>query len=321
MSVCKSKIMIKLIVEKSYNNTRLDAFLAASGCYKSRSLAAKFCDDAKVLVNGNKAQKKIKVFEADEVLYEPAFEDTELQGQNIPLDIRFEDEHVLVISKQPGFVCHPAPGHRKDTLVNALIYHCGKEHLFDNGEDDTRLGIVHRLDGDTSGLMICAKSNEAGKILSEDMKNHCTERHYKALVYGKIKQETGKIDVPLLRTLNKRPKMKASTNAKAKRAITSFEVLQRFESELGQFSLLDCQIHTGRTHQIRSHMEYINHPVVGDPLYNSGINAQNDVAPQIGLERQFLHSYKIAFKHPITGKELSFEDSVPEDLKKALDCL
>lgn len=216
-------------------------------------------------------------------------------------------------------VCHPAPGHNQGTLVNALLNHCGKEHLFDSGNDDSRLGIVHRLDGDTSGLMIVAKSQAAGEKLLQDMKEHITSRHYKALVYGKIKHNTGKISVPLIRTVNKRPKIKASNDPKAKEAITSFEVLDRFDSEFGNFTLLDCKIHTGRTHQIRAHMEYVNHPVVGDKLYNCGLSKDDDVSNLLNLDRQFLHSYKIGFNHPVTGEYLQFEDDIPKDLQKALD--
>lgn len=201
------------------------------------------------------------------------------------------------------------------TLVNALIYHCGKDNLCNIQDDDKRLGIVHRLDADTSGLMICAKTDAAGKKLSADMKDHSTSRHYLVLVHGIIKQDTGKIDVPLLRTLNKRPKMIASNDSKAKSAITSFNVLKRIYSDYGNFSLLDCKIHTGRTHQIRAHMEYINHPVVGDPLYNSSAPKDFDANAELDLNRQFLHSYKIGFNHPITNQKMNFQDDLSVDLK------
>lgn len=311
--------MEKLIVNSDYNGLRLDKFLADNDAYKSRSLAAKFCDNKKVQVNGQVAQKKLTVYENDEVMYQPAFEDSELIGQDIPLNIKYEDDDLLVISKQPGLVCHPFSGHNKDTLVNALIHHCKKEHLFVNNDDDTRLGIVHRLDADTSGLMIVAKSQNAGVKLTQDFKNHLPSRHYLALVYGAFKHKTGKIDVPIIRNLNKRPKMVASKDPKAKRAVTSFEVLEQFFYENTHFSMLDCKIHTGRTHQIRSHMEYINHPVVGDPLYNSGGPKDFDAKEVLGLNRQFLHSYKISFEHPITKKQMSFKDELAKDLLSALE--
>lgn len=311
----------EIIVDESNSGFRLDQFLTNICAYKSRSIAAKFCDSGKVLVNDNKAQKKLKVQSGDVVVYEEALEDSEIVGQDIPLDIRFEDYDIIVISKQPGLVCHPAHGHSDGTLVNALIYHCGKDHLCNIQEDEMRLGIVHRLDADTSGLMICAKSNKAGEKLSLDMKNHTTSRHYFALVHGIIKQDTGKIEVPLLRTLNKRPKMIASNDSKAKEAITSFEVKERISSDYGEFTLLDCKIHTGRTHQIRAHMEYINHSVVGDPLYNSSAPNNFNAIEELNLNRQFLHSYKIGFNHPITGEYLKFEDTLPQDLQTVFDTI
>ena len=226
-----------------------------------------------------------------------------------------------MVSKQPGLVCHPANGHESGTLVNALVAHCGKDHLCNILDDHRRLGIVHRLDADTSGLMVCAKTNEAGTELSKAMKNHTTLRQYKTLVYGHIKHDNGKIDVPLLRTINKRPKMMASTDAKAKIATTTFNVVERIESELGNFTLLECKLETGRTHQIRAHMEYICHPVVGDPLYNANAPKNFDAASELKLTRQFLHSYKIGFNHPRTGEYLEFTDNLPEDLNKALSQL
>lgn len=223
-----------------------------------------------------------------------------------------------MISKQPGLVCHPAHGHANGTLVNALINHCGKKHLCDIQDDHKRLGIVHRLDADTSGLMVCAKNNAAGKELSQAMKDHSTLRCYKTLVHGTIKQDNGKIDVPLLRTLNKRPKMTASNDAKAKTAITTFNVIERIESEYGNFTLLECKLETGRTHQIRAHMEYIRHPVVGDPLYTGGAPKDFNAEAQLELRRQFLHSYKIGFNHPRTNEYIEFTDNLPKDLQAAL---
>ncbi|MDO5426613.1 MAG: RluA family pseudouridine synthase [Coriobacteriia bacterium] len=300
---------------------RLDAFLAQVEAYSSRSIAATFCDNQKVLVNGVFKPKSYKLADGDEVEWEPAVEDVEVEGEDIPLDVRYEDDDIIVVSKQPGLVCHPAHGHPNGTLVNALINHCGKKHLCDIQDDHRRLGIVHRLDADTSGLMVCAKNNASGRELTKAMKAHETLRCYKALVYGNIKQDSGKIDVPLLRTLNKRPKMIASNDAKAKNATTTFKVIERIESELGNFSLLECKLETGRTHQIRAHMEYIRHPVVGDPLYTGGAPKDFDAASELGLTRQFLHSYKIGFKHPRSGQYLEFKDDLPFDLQKVLKLL
>ena len=295
---------------------RLDAFLALINAYPSRSIAASFCTEGKVLVNGSKAPKSYKLSEGEEVTWEEHEDNFAVEGENIPLDIRYEDDDIIVISKQAGLVCHPAKGHDSGTLVNALVAHCGKEHLCDIQDDHRRLGIVHRLDADTSGLMVCAKTNVAGMTLSAAMKAHSTLRLYRALVHGNIKQDNGKIDVPLLRTLSKRPKMIASTDAKAKSATTTFKVLERSNYKDHELTLVECKLETGRTHQIRAHMEYIRHPVVGDPLYNSGAPKGYDALSELELRRQFLHSCKIGFNHPTTGEYLEFEDNLPEDLER-----
>lgn len=310
-----------MIVKEKHNGIRLDSYLAEVGAYNSRSIAAKFCDAGKVTVNGKAGSKKNKLQAGDTVEFEAAVENTKLAGEDIPLDIRYEDEEIIVLSKQPGLVCHPAQGHPNGTLVNALINHCGADHLCDIQTDHARLGIVHRLDADTSGLMICAKTNEAGLKLSQAMKDHTTLRCYQTLVFGNVKQDSGKIDVPLLRTLNKRPKMIGSNDANAKNATTTFKVINRIESSFGKFSLLSCKIITGRTHQIRAHMEYINHPVVGDPLYNSGAPKDFDAKEELNLNRQFLHSCKIGFNHPRTDEYIEFEDELPQDLKSSLEKL
>lgn len=164
--------------------------------------------------------------------------------------------------------------------------------------------------------MVCVKTNAAGMTLSAAMKAHSTLRIYRALVHGNIKQDSGKIDVPLLRTLSKRPKMIASTDAKAKSATTTFKVLERSNYKDHELTLVECKLETGRTHQIRAHMEYIRHPVVGDPLYNGGAPKGFDAKSELGLDRQFLHSCKIGFNHPTTGEYLEFEDSLPEDLER-----
>lgn len=310
-----------MIVEEKYNNVRLDVFLVEEKCYASRSIAAKFCEAGKVTVNDNAAQKNLKLKSGDIVDFVPADDNVDIKAQNIPLDIKYEDDHIIVISKQPGLVCHPAHGHKDGTLVNALVYHCGRENLSNIQEDENRLGIIHRLDADTSGLMVCAKSNEAAMVLSAAMKAHSTDKHYKALVFGNVKQETGKIDVPLLRVLNKRPKMIASSDPKSKDAVTTFRTIERIDCQFGKFSLLDCKLHTGRTHQIRSHMEFINHPIVGDSVYNSGAPKDFDAREELGLNRQFLHSYKLGFNHPITGEYMEFEDALPKDLQNILNKL
>lgn len=295
---------------------RLDAFLALVSAYPSRSVAATFCSEGKVLVNGSNAPKSYKLSEGEEITWEEHSDSFAVEPEDIPLDIRYEDDDIIVVSKQAGLVCHPAKGHDSGTLVNALVAHCGKENLCDIQDDHRRLGIVHRLDADTSGLMICAKTNPAGMTLSAAMKAHSTLRIYRALVHGNIKQDSGKIDVPLLRSLNKRPKMMASTDPKAKSAVTTFKVLERISYKDHELTLVECKLETGRTHQIRAHMEYIRHPVVGDPLYDSGAPKDFNEETELGLTRQFLHSCKIGFNHPTTGEYLEFEDNLPQDLQK-----
>ena len=317
--------MPSITVQNDNANIRLDAFLANSGAYSSRSVAAKYCESGKVLVNGFSKVKKYKVAEGDTVEYEPEPDTFQINGQDIPLDIRYEDEHLLVISKQAGLVCHPANKSDKCTLVHALINHCGEDNLCDVSGQRWRLGIVHRLDADTSGLMICCKTNEAAQKIMADLKSHTINRHYKALLYGQFKIETGKIDAPVMRITNGRPRMAVRDDFSAKDAITTFTVLQNYPGDPAKlsgyrdgFSLIDCKLFTGRTHQIRTHMEYINHPVVGDRLYTSGAPRGFNAEKLLGLKRQFLHSYKLEFKHPITGENLQFTDDLAPDLDALL---
>lgn len=310
-----------MIVGEEHSGMRLDAYLASLNAYSSRSVAAKFCDDGKVQVNGVAKPKNYKLAQGEEVTWEEAADNFAIEAEDIPLDIRYEDDDILVISKQPGLVCHPANGHETGTLVNALVNHCGKDNLCDIQDDHRRLGIVHRLDADTSGLMVCAKTNAAGMTLSAAMKAHSTLRCYKALLHGNVKQTNAKIDVPLLRTLNKRPKMIASNDPKSKSATTTFEVIERLSHNGTPFTLVQCKIETGRTHQIRAHMEYIRHPVVGDPLYTGGAPKDFDASKELGLTRQFLHSCKIGFNHPATGEYMEFTSDLPTDLQSALSHL
>lgn len=305
-----------MIVNEEHNCMRLDAFLALVNAYPSRSVAANFCVQQKVLVDGTPQAKNFKLSSGQEVTWEEQVDVFDVGPEDISLDIRYEDDDIIVVSKQAGLVCHPAKGHDNGTLVNALVAHCGKENLCDIQDDHRRLGIVHRLDADTSGLMVCAKTNPAGMTLSAAMKAHSTLRVYRALVHGNIKQDSGKIDVPLLRSLNKRPKMMASTDPKAKSAVTTFKVLERISYKEHELTLVECKLETGRTHQIRAHMEYIRHPVVGDPLYDGGAPKDFNAESELNLTRQFLHSCKIGFNHPTTGEYLEFEDSLPKDLQK-----
>ena len=309
-----------IVVDEAYSGMRLDAFLAAEGVYLTRSAAAKFVSEGAVMINGRTARKSAVVRGGDMVVYEVYQDpsDLVLQGQDIPLDVRYEDDHLLVISKQAGLVCHPAEGHVEGTLVNALINHCGRDHLCDvQGEGKDRLGIVHRLDRDTSGLMLAAKTNLAGEALMDAIRVRDVDRHYLALVHGWIPLDTGYIDAPIARHQTERMRMAISDREGSRQAVTTFSVLRRFEAGPHDegYTLIDCKLYTGRTHQIRVHMEYIKHPCVGDPLYGW------QKLDNLGLERQFLHSYKLAFTHPVTQERMEFEDTLPADLQEAISLL
>lgn len=301
---------------------RLDAVLAAHEAYASRSAAAKACESGKVLVGGKEAAKKYLVHTDDFIYYEVEEEASHIMyGQDIPLDVRYEDEDLLVISKQAGLVCHPSADHYDGTLVNALINHCGYDHLCNVQGDDDRLGIVHRLDMDTSGLMLAAKTNEAGIALMESIQARAVDRHYLALVHGRIAHDSGMIDAPIARHATERLRMAIRDVDSARDALTTFTTLERFEADRNDdgYTLIDCKLFTGRTHQIRVHMEYTRHPLVGDPLYTA--HAPRHKEANRGLERQFLHSFHLAFDHPMTGERINLDDQLPADLQAVLDSL
>ena len=267
----------------------------------SRSKVQKLIDEEKILVNGNviSSNYKVRIDDLIEVKEEDMDFSITIEKENIPIDVVYEDEYLLVINKASGMVTHPAPGNYSGTLVNALLY------KFDIEGDSIRPGIVHRLDKDTSGLMVVAKDEKTHELLSDMIKDKKVERHYLALVEGVINHETGTIDAPIGRDVHNRQKM-AVTEINSKDSITHFKVLERFKDK----TLVECVLETGRTHQIRVHMSYINHPVVNDPLYNK------KKADSFG---QLLHSKSIKFTHPITNKEIYYEVEVPIEFKERLD--
>ncbi|MDO5043891.1 MAG: RluA family pseudouridine synthase [Coriobacteriia bacterium] len=307
------------VVDSEDAGMRLDSFLATISLIKSRSQGAKLIEEGKVLLNDTCVKsKKHLVEEGDQVLVElPKNTSAVIVPDFIPLDIRHEDEYLIVLSKQAGLVVHPSPGHERGTLANALVAHVGAEHLGLRQGDD-RPGIVHRLDKDTSGLMLAAKDDETQAALQNAIKLRTVDRRYLALVQGMIAPETGIIDGPIARSGKDRMKMVVSNEPHARDALTTFTVLERFDAmkKDSGFTLLECKLYTGRTHQIRVHMAYIHHPCVGDPLYSSKRNSAH-----LGLTRQFLHSYRISFEHPITHQQLSYLDVLPWDLQAALDDL
>lgn len=222
-----------------------------------------------------------------------------------------------MLSKQRGLVCHPAPGHETHTLANALVEHCGPGHLGTlQGED--RPGIVHRLDMDTTGLMLAAKDDETQAALQDAIRLRSVDRRYLALVHGYIAPDTGLIDAPIARSSRDRLKMAVSDDPGARQSVTTFTVLERFEAGPRDegYTLIECKLFTGRTHQIRVHMAYIHHPVVGDQLYGRAAQPAD-----LGLDRQFLHSWSLRFAHPATGQAMEFEDPPTWELMEALESI
>lgn len=289
--------MIEIVTE---DKIRIDKYLTEKTDL-SRSKIQKLIDEGKILVNGNEVSSnyKVKLNDKIEIKEEDMDFSIDIVKENIPLDIVYEDEYLLVINKKSGMVTHPAPGNYTGTLVNALLY------KFDLEGDPIRPGIVHRLDKDTSGLMVVAKNEKVHDLLASMIKDKKVERHYLALVEGVIPHETGTIDAPIGRDIYNRQKM-AVTDVNGKDSITHFKVLKRYKDK----TLVECVLETGRTHQIRVHMAYIKHPVVNDPLYNK------KKADSFG---QMLHSKSIKFTHPITGKEIYYEVEPPKEFMEKLE--
>lgn len=268
----------------------------------SRSLTAALLENGSCTVNGKRCGKKDRLKIGDIIeLVVPETEEPEIKAENIPLDIVYEDGDLLVVNKAKGMVVHPAPGHYSETLVNALMYHCKDSLSGINGI--IRPGIVHRIDKDTSGLLIVAKNDIAHNGLAEQIKSHSFTRRYEAVVLGGVK-ENGTVNAPLARHRIDRKKMAVTEGGREARTI--YEVIGNY----GKYSHLRLTLETGRTHQIRVHMAYIGHPVAGDPVYGDG-------KPK-WLEGQCLHAREIGFVHPITGESLFFSSKLPEYFEKML---
>ncbi len=309
---------IRLLVTEEGAGARLDAFLGAQPGCPSRSACARLVEAGAVAVNGEVCtSKKLVLASGDRVEVELP-DDPEpgaVVPEAIPLDIRYEDDYLIVLSKQRGLVCHPAHGHDSGTLANALVYHCGIDHLGTvQGED--RPGIVHRLDRDTSGLMLAAKDDDTQRALQDLIRLRTLDRRYIALAHGYIAMDEGTVNTGIARSTRDRVKMAVSDDPFARQAITTFRVLERFEARRGDegYTLVECHLYTGRTHQIRVHMRHINHALVGDPLYGRGGERAN-----LGLTRQFLHSWRVRFTHPVTGEDIECRDELPWDLAAALE--
>lgn len=287
---------------------RLDAFLAENAENITRSRAQKLIKEGFVTVNGAPAKVSHKLTAGDEVWFEiPAAKETEIVAEDIPLDIVYEDGDMLIINKPQGMVVHPAAGNYSGTMVNALMSHCKGSLSGINGEQ--RPGILHRIDKDTSGLLLVAKNDNAHIKLSEQIKAHSLTREYLALVHGNIKEDSGTIDAPIGRDTQNRKKM-TITEKNSKSAVTHFFVLERF----GRYTYIKCRLETGRTHQIRVHMSKNGHPIVGDKTYGAK-------KEEFNLKGQLLHAHKVGFIHPTTGEYMEFERAVPEYFSAVLQKL
>lgn len=287
---------------------RLDVFLTQALEGMTRSAAQRLLEGNHVTKDGQPVKKNQKTEAgADYTVEIPKAQPIALQPEKIDLEIAYEDSDVIVINKTKGMVVHPAAGHWSGTLVNALLHHCGESLSGINGEK--RPGIVHRIDMDTSGLLIVAKNDFAHRSLSDQLKDHTLRRTYECIVRGGFREDSGTVNAPIGRDPRDRKRM-AVTERNSRPAVTHWTVLARY----GQYTHLQCRLETGRTHQIRVHMAYINHPIAGDPLY--GVRK-----PELGLTSQCLHARALTFRHPRTGEEITVTCPLPEEFERALEKL
>jgi len=297
--------MKKEIIAEIEEPKRIDAYLSEKTEY-SRTAIQRLIDEEKIKINGKKEKSSYKVQKGDKIeIEEEKAKEIELKAQDIPLEILYEDNDIIVVNKPKGMVVHPANGNPDGTLVNAIMSIC-KDSLSGIG-GEIRPGIVHRLDKNTSGAIIIAKNDKAHIALSDGLKNHEIKKTYIALVRGIVKENNATINMPIARSKKDRKKMDVDKNGKE--AITHFKVIKRYQD----CTLLEINIETGRTHQIRVHLSHIGYPIIGDDVYSNGKNKWN-------IEGQCLHAKSLDFKHPITGKELHIEAPMPEYFQKILEC-
>lgn len=295
------------IVDADSAKTRIDKYITENfGEEASRSQVQLWIADGQVNVNDGPVKSNYKVSMGDRILLKvPEPSKVEIIPEDLPLEVAYEDADVIVVNKPRGMVVHPAPGHSSGTLVNALMYHC-KDLSGINGE--LRPGIVHRIDKDTTGLIMAAKNDKAHASLAGQLKEHSVNRRYLALVHGNISHDQGTIDAPIGRDPHDR-KLYTVTDRNSKRAVTHFTIVERF----GDYSLLELKLETGRTHQIRVHMKYIGHPLVGDPVYGK--------SKGIKLNGQALHAAVLGFVHPSSGEYMEFSAPMPDDMEELLSIL
>ena len=295
--------MIHIKVEKLEAGKRIDTYIPSKSEY-SRAMIQKMMDNGNILVNGKKVKVSYKVQADDEItIKEQAAKEISLEAQDIPIEVLYEDNDIIVVNKPKGMVVHPANGNPDGTLVNAIMSIC-KDSLSGIG-GEIRPGIVHRLDKDTSGALIVAKNDKSHIKMSEQIKKHEVEKTYIALVKGFVKENEATINMPIGRSLKDRKKM--AVRKEGKNAVTHFKVMERFPN----YTLLKIKIETGRTHQIRVHLSEIGYPIVGDEVYSNGKNEWN-------IHGQCLHAKSLKFKHPITEKEMYIEAPIPDYLQNII---
>ena len=318
MRLQKTKKMQKTILKLTIEDIgqRIDTVVAEREKI-SRSAGAKLIEDGAVLVNSKAVAKNYKVRENDiiEVIH-PEIKACEVEPQNIPIDIVYEDEDIVVVNKASGMVVHPAAGNPDGTLVNALLYHCGDSLSGVGGV--ARPGIVHRIDKDTSGLLVVAKNDDAHIFLSEQLKTHSVSRIYHAIVVGNLKDMSGTVDAPIGRHPVDRKKMAVIKNDEytSRDAVTHYRVLKRFHG----FDYIQCELETGRTHQIRVHMAYLGHPLLGDEIYG-GNKTRFETLHKAYINGQCLHAKELHLTHPISRDVMTFTSPLPDNFEKVLDIL
>ena len=312
--------VLRLEVTDGDVGERIDRYLT-SAADLSRSLAVKLIESGDVTVGGRAVNKNYKLRAGDflEIVFPEPVSD-EAVPENIPLDVVYEDGDIVVINKPKGMIVHPATGIYTGTLVNALLYHCGDSLSGIGGV--IRPGIVHRIDKDTSGLLVVAKNDEAHLSLSEQLKTHEVSRVYHAIVIGNIKEDSGTVDRPIGRHPQDRKKMAVITDParQAREAVTHFEVIERFQLPTGRFTYVKCKLETGRTHQIRVHMSSIGHPLVGDIVYGGG-NTKFEATNKALISGQCLHARVLELTHPKTKEKMQFESPLPPYFEELLDKL
>lgn len=296
---------ISLQADETYMDERLDKFLSAMLPDQSRSYLQKIIKDGNVLVNGEPKKSSYRLEDRDEVTADlPELKSPDIEPENIPLDILYEDASILMVNKPKGMVVHPSAGHYTGTLVNAVLWHCQGQLSGINGV--SRPGIVHRIDKDTTGVLVVCKNDAAHNAVAAQLKEHSITRKYRAIVHGVIKEDEGTVDAPIGRHPTERKKM-ASGVKNGKRAVTHYRVLERFQG----YTYVECQLETGRTHQIRVHMASIHHPLLGDTVYGPAKDSHH-------LEGQTLHAMVLGLIHPVTGEYLEVEAPLPEYFENLL---